>query len=85
MNGLVLFPPVSLVRNTGFDGSGTHGRGLLRKLSKTGAVLPSTDIDLPESVLLDVALYTHVKKALWWQNGGWPAHIFDRIRSLLKH
>ncbi len=35
-NGLVLFPPVSLVRNTGFDGSGTHGRGLLRRFAKTG-------------------------------------------------
>lgn len=70
-NGLVLFPPASLVSNTGFDGSGTHGRGLFRKFSKTKPVLLSTDINLPESVQLDAGLYGRVKKALWRQNGGW--------------
>ncbi len=84
-NGLVLFPPVSLVSNTGFDGSGTHGRGLLRKFSKNKPVLPSTDITLPESVQLDAGLYGHVKKALWQQNGGWIAPVVDRMRRLLKH
>lgn len=84
-NGLVLFPPASLVSNTGFDGSGTHGRGLFRKFSKTKSVLPSTDINLPESVQLDAGLYGHVKKALWQQNGGWIAPVVDRIRRLLKH
>lgn len=83
-NGLVLFPPVSLVRNTGFDGSGTHGRGLLRKFSKARPVLPSTDINLPESVQLDAGLYAHIKKALWRQNGGWITPVVDRIRRLLK-
>lgn len=70
-NGLALFPPVSLVRNTGFDGSGTHGRGILRKRSKSRLALPSTEIELPASILLDTGLYGHVKKALWRQNGGW--------------
>lgn len=83
-NGLVLFPPVSLVRNTGFDGSGTHGRGLLRRFSKARPVLPSTEIDLPESVRLDERLFAQVKKALWWQNGGWIAPVADRLRRLLK-
>lgn len=70
-NGLVLFPPVSLVRNTGFDGSGTHGRGLLRKFSKSRLALPLTEIELPASIFLDTGMYGHVKKALWGQNGGW--------------
>ena len=79
-NGLVLFPPVSLVSNTGFDGSGTHGRGRLRKLSKGGPVLPSSDIELPESVLLDMGLYAHVKKAIRLQNGGWLGKAVDKLR-----
>ena len=70
-NGLVLFPPISLVSNTGFDGSGTHGRGLLRKFSKVRLVVSSTGIILPESALLDAGLYARIKKALWRQNGGW--------------
>lgn len=83
-NGLVLFPPVSLVSNTGFDGSGTHGRGLLRKFSKNKQVLSSTDINLPEIVQFDAGLYSHVKKALWQQNGGWIAPIVGRMRRLLE-
>lgn len=84
-NGLVLFPPVSLVSNTGFDGSGTHGRGLLRGFSEIKTVLPSPKIDLPESVFIDAGLYAHVKKGLWRQNGGWIAHLVGRLRQLLKH
>lgn len=79
-NGLVLFPPVSLVSNTGFDGSGTHGRGLLRKFSKARLALSSTDINLPEPVFLDASLYAHVKQALWWQNGGWIGKAVDKLR-----
>ena len=83
--GLVLFPPVSLVSNTGFDGSGSHGRGWLRRFSKIRTVLPPPEIDLPESIILDAGLYAHVKKALWRQNGGFIAPVVDRIRCLLKH
>lgn len=83
-NGLVLFPPVSLVGNTGFDGSGTHGRGLLRKFSKTRPVLSSTDFDMPGLALFEPVLYAHVKMALWRQNGGWIATIVERLRRMLK-
>jgi hypothetical protein len=79
-SGLVLFPPVSLVSNTGFDGSGTHGRGLLRKFSKARPVLSSTNINLPEPVFLDAGLYAQVKQALWWQNGGWIGKAVDKLR-----
>lgn len=84
-NGLVLFPPVSLVSNTGFDGSGTHGRGVLRGFSEIKTALPSPKIDLPRSVFIDAGLYAYVKKGLWRQNGGWIAHLVGRIRQLLKH
>ncbi len=83
-NGLVLFPPVSLVRNTGFDGSGTHGRGLLRRFSKMEAILSTCPIEFPDTVCLDARLFDKVKKALCRQNGGWVATIVDRIRRLFK-
>lgn len=78
--GLVVFPPDSLVNNIGFDGSGTHGRGLLRKFSKIKRTFPSTDIDLPEVALIDAELYAHVKKALLWQNGGLLGKVVDKLR-----
>ncbi len=83
-NGLVLFPPVSLVINTGFDGTGTHGRGWLRKFSQTRPAFSSTDIDLPWPVVLDAGLYAHVKQALWRQNGGWLTLVLERMRRLLN-
>ena len=82
-NGLVLFPPVSLVRNTGFDGSGTHGRGFLRRFSRASASLPSSTIDLPQVVDCDAVRYTHFKNALWRQNGGWITLVVDKVRRLL--
>jgi hypothetical protein len=80
MNGLVLFPPVSLVQNTGFDGSGTHGRGMLRKFTKIGESLFPTSIDLPNAAELDAKHYVCVKKALWRQNGGLIGMAVDKLR-----
>ncbi len=85
MNGLVLFPPVSLVKNMGFDGSGSHGRGVLRRFATRKTVQPSFFIDLPESVKLDAVIFTNVKKTLMWQNGGMVASVVDCIRRLLKY
>lgn len=84
-NGLVLFPPVSLVSNNGFDGSGTHGRGVLRKFSKTKLAQPSMEIIQPKSVQLDARLYGYVKKALWKQSGGWIVPIVAYLRRWFKH
>ena len=77
--GLVLFPPSSLVRNTGFDGSGTHGRGVLRQFSMGKTALLSREIGLP-TVYLDTELFTNVKNALARQNGGWIGSAVNRIR-----
>lgn len=81
-NGLVLFPPVSLVRNHGLDGSGTHGRGWLRKFSKGSTVFASSNTEMPGSVILDSELYAHVKTALRRQNGGWLGRAVDKVRWL---
>lgn len=82
--GLVLFPPTTLVSNTGFDGSGTHGRGLFIKFSKIKSILSPADFNLPVVVHLDMALYNSVKRALWRQNGGRANHAAGYIRGWLK-
>lgn len=79
--GLVLFPPSSLVSNTGFDGSGTHGRGLLRQFSQARTpALEIQEIILPESVTVDAQYYDRVKRALSKQNGGWIGKTMDTLR-----
>lgn len=78
--GLVLFPPATLVRNTGFDGSGTHGRGLLRKFSSFTMDSPGGEIELPNSISLHHEMYACVKNAIWRQNGGWMGVAVDRLR-----
>lgn len=77
--GLVLFPPASLVSNTGFDGSGTHGRGVLRQFSMGKTALLSREIELP-TVYLDTELFTNVKNALARQNGGWIGCAVNKMR-----
>lgn len=80
--GLVLFPPTSLVRNTGFDGSGSHGRGLLRSFSQDKIAMNGNTYDMRKPVSLDEKPYIQVKAAIWRQNGRWIGRIIDTLRWL---
>jgi len=82
--GLVLFPPASLVSNTGFDGSGTHGRGMFRRFSQTKAAPLETDISLPASICVDADRFAGIKKRLKHQNGGHIGAFVNRVRQLLN-
>lgn len=78
-HGIVLFPPATFVSNTGFDGSGTHGRGLVRNFKAVDQ--RRTDaIAFPEVAALVPADLAFVRKALWRMNGRLLGAIIDRIR-----
>jgi hypothetical protein len=51
--GLVLYPPRTLVENIGFDGSGTHGSWLAKRLSMGVPRDHPYGFDLPSTVELD--------------------------------
>ena len=76
----ILFPPKTLVHNRGFDGSGTHGRGVLRRWSDLSKQLSSPEIVLPDSVVICQRSFDCVKKAVWRQNGKWLGALVDRLR-----
>lgn len=78
--GVILYPPVTRVRNTGFDGSGTHGRGVLRHFSSDEVPSKGVSITMPEVVKVDPVLYGYVKKALWRQNGRFLGWLTDKWR-----
>ena len=78
--GLVLFPPVSLVSNIGFDGSGTHGRGWLRRFASGARVATVTSAVLPAIAHVDKPGYASVKRALLKQNGGWIGRLINILR-----
>lgn len=80
-DGLVLYPPVSLVRNTGLDGSGTHGSGRLRRITvDTPGLENELEIEFPERLEIHQPSFESVKKALRWRNGRWLARVVDRLR-----
>jgi hypothetical protein len=81
-NGLTCFPPWTLVRNTGMDGTGTHGRGSLRGFSNGGTHFSDGEILLPQEVTAHVAEIAAVREAIWRQNGGWWGQLVDRVRAL---
>lgn len=78
--GVTLYPPATMVRNTGFDGSGTHGRGLLRRFSSDETHGEGSRIAMPEVVSVDPVLYGYVKQALWRQNGRFLGWLTDKWR-----
>ena len=82
-DGVVCFPPTSLVRNTGLDGSGTHGRGLLRRFRSHGSLREIGPIELPEKAIVQGRDFDLVKKAIWRQNGGRLGSAIDMLRRSL--
>jgi hypothetical protein len=82
-----VFPPRTLVRNTGFDGSGSHGRGLLRrygsKADARGAWPDTARMTFPLAQLIDDD-YAAVKRAIFRQNGGRLGQAVDLAKRLLK-
>lgn len=82
--GLTLFPPVSMVRNTGMDGSGTHGRGLLLRLRPVPPALHPGPLRLPDEIEVDAADLAAVRRALWRHNGGLVGMLVDRARRLRR-
>lgn len=82
--GLVCFPPHSMVRNAGIDGSGTHGRGILRGFRRSIESLERREIALTDEVSVDPADFDAVRKAIWRQNGGWIGASSDHLRDRLR-
>jgi Glycosyl transferase family 2 len=82
-DGMVCFPPITLVRNTGLDGSGTHGRGLLRRFKSYDGLRPIGHIELPERIGVLEQDFNSVKKAIWRQNGGRMGSAIDILRRSL--
>jgi hypothetical protein len=82
-DGVVCFPPTSLVRNTGLDGSGTHGRGLLRRFRGHGNLSQIGLIELPDGVIVREQDFESVKRAIWRQNGGRVGSVIDILRRSL--
>ena len=67
--GLTLYPPVSLVSNCGFDGSGTHGQA--NDLGQVRLAAKDSHFVLPEIVETDQAVYAMVKQLIRSSKRGW--------------
>ncbi len=81
--GLVIYPPSSLVANTGMDGSGSHGRGILRNAG------PSVVIDSQSNVMFAPAVVDHaalgmIRQLLWLQSGGLVGKLGGMLKNRFK-
>lgn len=82
-NGLVLFPPQSLVQNAGMDGSGTNG--WMSRFFHVSPVAPAAGElvpVLPSDVVVDAADLTAVCQAVARQSGGPLRHLLDALRRI---
>lgn len=82
--GITLFPPQTLVRNTGMDESGTHGGGRFRRFDSHLSNSSNTRFALPshvEAVPEDIAA---ARRAIWQQNGGWVGYFVDHLKKIIR-
>lgn len=82
--GLVLFPPVTLVSNTGFDGSGTHGRGAMRQFSAGTSAGAGLTIMLPEKAQVDDDEFRAIRRDIRRRNGGPIGVLIDWARRTFR-
>lgn len=82
-DGLVIYPPRTLVSNEGFDGSGSHGRGLLRHFGARGGWESGGIAPKFPSVRPDHIAYAAAKRAILRQNGGLPGRVVDFSKRLM--
>ncbi len=64
LGGLVLYPPVSLVQNLGFDGSGVHCGSSDQGTAEAAAGRLPLSFSLPRQVQADLAAFERVKEAI---------------------
>jgi hypothetical protein len=69
-HGLTLFPPVSHVKNIGFDGSGSHGSLSARLLYKSDNKCVSAETDLPATIVVDSADFKTVQEFRGYRRKG---------------
>lgn len=79
--GLTLFPPRTLVRNTGQDGSGTHGGGKVRRFSSDSAAAwpPQPSLPAGDPVVRE-SDWTTTRHAIWRANGGVIGATVDALK-----
>ena len=80
---LTVFPPQTLVRNLGFDGSGSHGRGFFRNFNNGQTKLMQRNIVFPKEVQVNHINLITVKNALKKANGGGFGAILDYLRWIV--
>jgi hypothetical protein len=83
-NGLTLFPPRTLVRNTGQDGSGTHGGGVLRNFRISAVVMGGLPRSMPSDLRYKQEDYSAVRKRVCSLNGGWIGRTMDIARRMSR-
>jgi hypothetical protein len=81
--GVSIFPPVTLVRNCGMDGSGTHGRGLFRHFAVNAFVRDVPVLELPDPIVAAADL-EYIRKAIFKQNGGLKGRLIDIVKKWFR-
>lgn len=82
-NGLVLYPPISLINNIGFDGSGTHGWRTARRMSAS-PLKSGVSIALPEITEVNDAIVAEVRRSLRSSRGGMLTRTARCLLRLLR-
>ena len=80
-DGFVLYPPKSLVQNTGFDGSGTHGWRTARNFDSNeerSVTIP----ELPKTLMINRQAFVEVQQVLRHARGGSARRV---LRFFARH
>jgi hypothetical protein len=81
-NGLVVYPPTSLVQNIGFDGTGTHCRS--NDFHNMDISRTSQQLIFSEDIKISSKDFEAVKKVIKVMSGSYFVRLLKNIRSKIK-
>lgn len=83
-DGIVCFPPQTLVRNIGMDGTGTHGSGLLKRFRRASNTVRDTSVQFPRKVGVRTNRWHQLKRTIWRLNGGRVGQFWSFCRRVVS-
>lgn len=81
-NGLVLYPPISFVKNIGFDGSGTHCRK--NEFHNNDICVFLGHLSYPEKIEISNPEFELIKKIIKSLSGSFTVRLLKNIHSNIK-
>jgi len=82
--GITCFPPQTMVKHIGSDGTGTHGIGFLKRFHRDNIPLRTDSVRFPDTVAVKANRWVQLRRSISRLNGGRIANLTTFLRRMVS-